>query len=85
VSVVAVLTACAGMSEIVVSGECNHYILIYVSSGMKSNNLHGKNPFTVIVCVHFVFIIILTTELFAFVPTGVFSIPFSNAQIVFHV
>jgi acid stress-induced BolA-like protein IbaG/YrbA len=37
VSVVAVLTARAGMSEIVVSGEYNHYILIYVSSGMKSN------------------------------------------------
>ena len=36
-SVVAVLTERAGMSEIVVSGEYNHYILIYVSSGMKSN------------------------------------------------
>jgi hypothetical protein len=52
VSVVAVLTACAGMSEIVVSGECNHYILIYVSSGMKSNTpphpRMSPNPSTIL-------------------------------------
>jgi hypothetical protein len=40
VSIVAVLTVRAGMSEIVVSGECNHYILIYMSSEMKSNTMY---------------------------------------------